>query len=68
MVPGDVLTGVIASLIAQGLVPTQAAKLGVYIHGAAADVLVAQGVGPLGLTASELLAAIRSVLNQFGRD
>ncbi|HEY0842399.1 NAD(P)H-hydrate dehydratase [Methylotenera sp.] len=61
---GDVLTGVIASLIAQGLEPVSAAKLGVYVHGAAADYLVAQGVGPLGLTASDLLTAVRRVINQ----
>jgi len=65
---GDVLTGVIASLIAQGLAPIQAARLGVYVHGAAADALVARGVGPLGLTASELVTAIRDELNQLSRD
>lgn len=65
---GDVLTGVIASLIAQGVAPAQAAKLGVYVHGAAADALVASGVGPLGLTASELTTTIRSVLNQLSHD
>ncbi|ACT48514.1 NAD(P)H-hydrate dehydratase [Methylotenera mobilis] len=65
---GDVLTGVIASLIAQGLAPIQAARLGVYVHGAAADALVARGIGPLGLTASELVTAIRDVLNQLSRD
>ena len=65
---GDVLTGVIASLIAQGLAPIQAARLGVYVHGAAADALVARGIGPLGLTASELVTAIRGVLNQLSRD
>jgi len=65
---GDVLTGVIASLIAQGLVPTHAAKLGVYVHGAAADFLVEQGIGPLGLTASELVTAVRSAINQLSQD
>ena len=65
---GDVLTGVIASLIAQGVAPALAAKLGVYVHGAAADALVAHGLGPLGLTASELVTAMRSVLNQLNRD
>jgi len=65
---GDVLTGVIASLIAQGLMPTHAAKLGVYVHGAAADFLVEQGIGPLGLTASELVTAVRSAINQLSQD
>lgn len=64
---GDVLTGIIASLIAQGLSPVDAAKLAVYVHGAAADVLVGQGVGPIGLTASELLIEVRTLLNQLNQ-
>lgn len=35
---GDVLTGIIAGLIAQGLAPYEAAKLGVYVHGLAGDI------------------------------
>ncbi len=38
---GDVLAGVIGSLLAQGLSPTDAAVCGVYIHGAAADMAAA---------------------------
>ena len=34
---GDVLTGVIASLLAQGYTPEQSALMGVYLHGLAAD-------------------------------
>ncbi|MDP2154324.1 MAG: NAD(P)H-hydrate dehydratase [Methylotenera sp.] len=64
---GDVLAGVIASLIAQGLMPVYAAKLGVYSHGAAADALVRKGVGPIGLTASEVLIEVRNVLNQLNK-
>jgi NAD(P)H-hydrate repair Nnr-like enzyme with NAD(P)H-hydrate dehydratase domain len=64
---GDVLAGIIASLIAQGLMPIYAAKLGVYVHGAAADALVEQGVGPVGLTASEVLIEVRNVLNQLNK-
>ncbi len=37
---GDVLAGIIASLLAQGVQPFDAAKLGVYLHGRAADALV----------------------------
>ncbi|WP_036304124.1 NAD(P)H-hydrate dehydratase [Methylotenera sp. L2L1] len=62
---GDVLAGVIASLTAQGLEPVYAAKLGVYSHGSAADSLVEKGIGPVGLTASEVLIEIRNVLNQL---
>ena len=62
---GDVLTGLIASLIVQGLAPAEAAKSGVCAHGLAADNLVAKGLGPRGLTASEVLLEIRNVLNQL---
>jgi NAD(P)H-hydrate repair Nnr-like enzyme with NAD(P)H-hydrate dehydratase domain len=60
---GDTLCGVVAGLVAQGLPALSALQLGVYIHGAAADALVARGLGPRGLTASELALEIRSLLN-----
>ena len=60
---GDVLAGVIGALLAQGMAPAQALRLAVWAHGAAADGLVIQGVGPAGLTAGELPAAIRAILN-----
>lgn len=60
---GDVLSGIIGSLMAQGLTGLEAAKLGVYVHGAAADALVKKGVGPIGLTASEVALEARNVLN-----
>ena len=41
----------------------EAAKLGVYVHVAAADALVESGVGPIGLTASEVALEVRNVLN-----
>jgi len=62
---GDVLSGIIGSLMAQGLTGLQAAKLGVYVHGAAADVLVENGKGPVGLTASELMLEVRTIINQL---
>lgn len=49
---GDVLAGVIAALIAQGLSSHDAAVLGAYLHGLAGD-LVAAGK-PVGMTAMEL--------------
>ena len=64
---GDVLTGLIASLIAQGLTVLDAAKLGIYAHGAAADNLVARGVGPIGMTASELVQEARNVINRLNK-
>ena len=62
---GDVLSGIIGALIAQGLSGIEAAKLGVYVHGAAADKLVADGIGPVGLTASEVAQEARNQINQL---
>jgi ADP-dependent NAD(P)H-hydrate dehydratase / NAD(P)H-hydrate epimerase len=64
---GDVLAGMVGALLAQGIAPGDAMSLGVCVHGAAADALVAQGVGPLGLTASELAPAARRLLNDATR-
>jgi len=61
---GDVLTGIIAALIVQGLSVEQATLLGVYLHGSAADSLVADGVGPIGLKASEIALEVRNLLNE----
>ncbi len=58
---GDVLTGIIAGLIAQGLVPELAAAVGVEVHARAGD--RAAVAGERGLIASDLLAELRQVLN-----
>lgn len=50
---GDVLTGVITSLIAQGFKPEQAAFLGVFIHGLAGD-MASENWGEQGLLASDI--------------
>ena len=60
---GDVLAGMLGSLIAQKLPLDQAVAGAVWLHGAAADALVAQGVGPIGLTAGELADAARALRN-----
>jgi hydroxyethylthiazole kinase-like uncharacterized protein yjeF len=60
---GDVLSGILAALLAQSMAPFDALQLAVYLHGAAADALVARGVGPVGLTASEVMVEARAVLN-----
>jgi hydroxyethylthiazole kinase-like uncharacterized protein yjeF len=62
---GDVLSGIIGSFLAQGLSGLNAAKLGVFVHGAAADALVTKGIGPAGLAASEVAIEARNIINQL---
>lgn len=59
---GDVLTGIIAGLIAQGLSNLQAAELGVVLHSKAADE-AARVVGERGMLASDLMSGIRRLVN-----
>lgn len=59
---GDVLSGVIAALIAQGLALPVAARLGAVLHGAAAD-RCARRDGERGLLASDLFDELRALLN-----
>lgn len=65
---GDVLTGMICALLAQGVPSDQAALAGAYLHGLAADEGVEQGLGPIGLTASEVAAQARLVRNRLVRE
>jgi NAD(P)H-hydrate epimerase len=60
---GDILTGVIASLIAQGMGLFDAAVLGVYLHGLAADLWAADN-GPVGMTARDLANLIPAAIKQ----
>lgn len=60
---GDVLAGMIGALLAQGMAAEPAALAAVWLHGRAADRLVASGEGPAGLTAGELPRAARHELN-----
>jgi len=60
---GDILSGLIGGLLAQGLNATQAALLGVSVHSQAA--LIEQSMGERGMIASDLLLHIRSLLNVF---
>ena len=64
---GDVLTGVVAAVLAQGirhgLDAYEATSLAVELHSSAADMLVNQGVGPIGLTPSEVLLEVRNLIN-----
>ena len=59
---GDVLTGVIAGLLAQGYQPQQAAEMGVCLHAAAADRVAAES-GERGMLASDLMPAIQRLVN-----
>ena len=61
---GDVLSGVIVSLLAQGLGPYDAACCGVYLHGMAA-LSVTDRLGNAGLAASDLLAALPEAMRRL---
>ncbi len=65
---GDVLAGMLGALIVQRVPVDDALKFAVNLHGAAADALVAAGIGPLGLLASELVLATRDLLNRAARE
>lgn len=58
---GDVLTGIIAGLMAQGLSPEDATCCGVYLHGAAGEV-VREELGDSGTLAGDLLPALPRVI------
>jgi len=59
---GDLLTGVIGALLAQGLTLADAARLGVAMHAAAGDTAARQG-GERGMLASDLLPRLRILAN-----
>lgn len=59
---GDVLSGLIGGLLAQGLSLDEATRLGVYVHGEAADSLALE-FGERGLLAGDLPERIRKLLN-----
>jgi NAD(P)H-hydrate epimerase len=54
---GDVLTGVVAALLAQGLEPFAAARLAAWVHGTAGDAAAAD-LGEISLTARDVLARL----------
>ena len=59
---GDVLSGIIGALMAQGLTPFNAASLGVCLHALAGDVAARQG--KLGMLAADLFLPLRQLINQ----
>lgn len=66
---GDVLTGSIAAIAAQGIHHSlslwEASCIGVQLHAYAADSLLAQQIGPIGLTPTEVIFEMRSLLNKL---
>jgi NAD(P)H-hydrate epimerase len=58
---GDVLTGFLVALLAQGYEPLAAAQLGVFVHGAAGDLAAAE-IGPVGLRARDLVERLPRAL------
>jgi hydroxyethylthiazole kinase-like uncharacterized protein yjeF len=65
---GDVLAGILGALLAQRYSGESTLVLGVHLHGAAADALVKDGIGPVGLTASETIEAARRHWNTWLRN
>jgi NAD(P)H-hydrate epimerase len=61
---GDVLTGIIAAMLAQGLSLSDAARAGTLIHSVAADNLSNQ-YGQIGLLASDVIPEARAVIYQW---
>ena len=59
---GDILSGVIGGLLAQGLTPLAAAEAGVFVHSVAADRAAEEG-GERGLLATDLLPYLRTLVN-----
>jgi NAD(P)H-hydrate epimerase len=63
---GDVLSGMVGALLAQGLPPEEAASVGVLAHGLAGDA-AARRKGQLGLIASDLITALGMVWTRWSR-
>lgn len=58
---GDVLSGLVGALLAQGLEASQAARYGVLVHALAGD--IAARSGQRGVLASDLIGPIRTIIN-----
>jgi NAD(P)H-hydrate epimerase len=63
---GDLLTGIIGALVAQGQGLRSACELGVSLHAAAGDQAAAQG--EIGMLAGDLLPELRGLLNRNAAD
>lgn len=65
---GDILSGVIAALLAQGFSAFDAASWGAHIHGLAGNLYTKKMNGSIGLTASMTVALVSQMLNQLLMD
>lgn len=63
---GDVLTGVLLSLLAQGYKPEAACRLGVYVHGLAGD-LAADKIGQIGMTSADIAAYLPEAWDKLSK-
>lgn len=63
---GDVLTGIITGLLAQGYSPIDAARFGVFVHGLAGDLAAAE-VGMQAMIASDIIAFLPAALVKLSR-
>ena len=61
---GDVLTGILTSLLAQGYLPAEAVQLGVYLHGLAGD-LAAEELGEESLIASDIISHLPAAFKKL---
>ena len=64
---GDVLTGIITALLSRGYAPREATFLGVYLHGLAADLALAD-IHPESMLASDVIAHISSAFEYLYED
>ena len=61
---GDVLTGILTSLLAQGYSPESAAVFGVFIHGYSAD-LLAEKIGKAGILPGDVIENLPYIFKVF---
>lgn len=61
---GDVLTGMIAALAAQGMATLEAAQVGVYVHGIAGD-LAAAALGEIGMLPTDIVEALTAAFRKY---
>mgnify|MGYP003307414375 CR=1 FL=1 len=64
---GDVLTGILLALLAQGYSPVESCKLGVYIHGLAGDI-AAKSLSEISMTAGDIIEALPSAWKKILND